>query len=148
MKDYIIDLGLEFGLRFRLAIAETIQPGPKINERRWEGHSGHYARTPFFPLTSRDTPRCTLTLLSLTAHLLPPSSSTISAIFKLQFSPQTTSNPNHSTSPTSQPWLGASLARISSKPSVFSASLGDESGLERVPKVCPRNSCLSCFNLL
>jgi len=33
MKDYIIDLGLEFGLRFRLVVAETIQPGPKLNER-------------------------------------------------------------------------------------------------------------------
>jgi len=30
MKDYIIDLGLEFGLRIRLAAAGTIQPGPKI----------------------------------------------------------------------------------------------------------------------
>jgi len=38
MKDYIIDLGLEFGLRIRLAVAEAIQPGPKINEREWQGH--------------------------------------------------------------------------------------------------------------
>ena len=84
MKDYIIDLDLEFGLRIRVAVAETIQPGPKINEREREGHFGHCARTPLPPSPARDTPRFSLSSLSLLLCFSLLLSSVINAVPKLK----------------------------------------------------------------
>ena len=100
MKEYIIDLGLEFGLRIRLAVAETIQPGPKINEENGRGIFV-IAREPPFSLTCPRPPRFSLSSLSLLFYFLLLLSSAINAMLKLQISPQTTSNFTKSNSPTS-----------------------------------------------
>ena len=76
MKDYIIDLGLEFGLRFRLAAAVTIQPGPKIKRKKMGRAFWSLRATPSFPLTCPDTPPDARSLSSLSLLifflLLPP----------------------------------------------------------------------------
>ena len=57
MKDYIIDLGLEFELRFRLAVAVTIQLGPKIKRKKMGGAFWSLREPPFFSSSARDPPR-------------------------------------------------------------------------------------------
>ena len=73
MKDYVIDLGLEFGLRIRLAVAEAIQPEQKMNERERRGILV-ISRTPLlFPHLPATPPRRSLSPPLLSAS--SPSSS-------------------------------------------------------------------------
>jgi len=120
MKDYIIDLGLEFGLRSRLAVVETIQPGPKIKRKKLGWAVWSLRTTPFLPHQPRP-PRCSLFSLALfcsSSFSSPPSvllhQHNSRAPIGSQFSPITATKPHpFDHPPTGTNWceFGAKSAR-------------------------------------
>ena len=151
LKDYIIDLGLEFGLRSRLAVSNMNQLGTKNKGR--EGHFRHFAR--HTPLLSRWLPvklppivSLSLSAVSIFFLLLSSSINIASKLNPIKISPPPTYYSSHSTSPTSWPPIWCELGWNSNKPAMFLAILDAELKLECVPQVCTCTSTLSCFNFL
>jgi len=148
MKYYIIDLGLECGLRIKLAVSNMNQLGTKKTER--ERHFGHFTRSPYFSSRCPQPPHFT-TSHSLSAspssssssHHTRGSKAQISSWFSLPSLPRLPMRPLPQTSH----HLVLKLVRTGKNPPHF-RWVAPRIEAQTRAQVWPCNFTLSCFNFL